>query len=272
MPYSQQVGRIGLQRVTEQRKAAYGFSAGFSLPQSATLSRGATPFVAHYLVVPVPRYLRSLFATAAIVVAGCGTQVEPSSGKATAPASGTFPVGFSPETDVLSAGGYTLTFTLPVIGAGAPTTIHAELQTLPPAGISPPQFVERGKALASGGGVKCDVTATYCVADYFSVVPDGPITFNSDPTLQYTLPEGTTIAAGSNALLYYSQDGGHTWSNSSASPVNPSGAGTISSVACDATGQYCTVAGFAGLPGIDTLDAHSTDVYALVVTPQAPTP
>ena len=184
------------------------------------------------------------------------------SGVPTPPASGTFPVGFSPETDVLSAGGYTLRFTLPAIAAGAPTTIHAELQTSPPAGVSPPQFAERGKALASAGGVTCDVTATYCVANYFSVVPDGPITFNSDPTFRYTLPNGTTIAPGSLPYLYVSQDGGKNWSL----PAHLGEPGTVSTTSCTASSStaICTAVGFAGLPGIDTLDAHSRDVYALV--------
>lgn len=201
--------------------------------------------------------LIALAAVAAACGGGGGGSVVPSPSASPTPHAGptAVPVGPTPQAVVLTGGGYTLSFTVPPIVTGNTTTMSAVLQTSLPSGTVAPQsskhhFVIRPLAQNFSGLV------------YLVVSTTDSIGFSSAPSFQYTLPAGTSIAAGSSTYILY-------WDPAVSNWIALLGPGTVS-------GQTVT------FPSVQTgvqFNANTQYVFALAQSVQpvptatpAPTP
>lgn len=141
------------------------------------------------------RYLAPGLFLAAIVIAGCGgggggSSTPATAAPTTAPSGTTVPVQPSPQVVTLTGAGYTLQFTLPGITSGS-GTVAAALQAAAPTGVPTPSAKKR------------NTVGSNTTLVYLTVTPSATITFASVPSFSYTLPSGTSIAAGSLTYIAF---------------------------------------------------------------------
>lgn len=205
------------------------------------------------------RYLFPCLFLAAIVVVGCGggsvAPPNPGPSASSTPNSGptNIPVNPSatPQVVFLEGGGYTLQFTVPPVTNGSSATMSAVLQTTLPAGVNAPQAHSRATNIVP---VK-RIATTFTGSAYLIVSTTESVGFSSAPSFVFTLPAGTTIAAGQYAyLLFWDPYVGpiNGW-------INLLGPGTVS-------GQTVT---FPGVPTGVQLNANAQYIYALAISSQA---
>ena len=150
--------------------------------------------------------------------------------------------------------GYSGSITVPAASGGAGSVVSATLQSSLPSGIPAPQSIARAPR-------KIGVNLTALV--YVAVVPSTNVSFASTPGFTFSLPPGTSLAAGSAAYVAFFDP-----AQSSAGWGTVLGPGTVS-------GQTIT---FAANPAFaQSLTAGATYAYALfstaqVITVATPTP
>lgn len=149
-------------------------------------------------------FLPLLFGFAALAAAcggsGGGSPLPaPSTTPATPHAGPTqVPVGPSPQAVDISGDGYTLSFDMPPVSAGSPTTLNAVLQTALPTGTVAPQAVKRGYTAPRA------LPTTFSALVYLVITTGADsVGFSEAPNFQFSMPSSVTIPSTSNAYVLY---------------------------------------------------------------------
>lgn len=181
----------------------------------------------------------------AAVAAGCG-------GSSSVPKTGTnatLTAGSSPGTvSVAHPSGYQATITLPATSDGSSGSVAVDITTTLPSGVASPASAMKRKPATIGATVNPLV--------YLVLTPSANVNFTSSPTFSFTLPGGTTLAAGSSAFVAF-----YDPAQSASGWVTVLGPGAVS-------GQ--TIA-FPGAAGVFSLKAGTPYVFVLFTTAQTVT-
>ena len=135
---------------------------------------------------------------------GGGSSVPAVTNTATpaATSSGTVTAGASAQTATLAqiSSGYSGSITVPAVSSGSGSSVTATLENSLPGGVPAPASIARAPQAIGG-------TITPLVYVAFTVT--STVTFSSTPGFTFTLPAGTSLAAGSSAYVaFYSPSTG----------------------------------------------------------------
>lgn len=151
------------------------------------------------------RFFFPLLLAVAALAAACGgggggtPPVAPSPAASTTPHAGPtqVPVGPSPQAVDISGDGYTLSFDLPPVTGGSPTTLNAVLQTALPTGTVAPQLAKHGYTAPRA------VPTTFTALVYLVITAPDSVAFSYAPNFQFSMPSSVSIPSTSNAYVLY---------------------------------------------------------------------